>query len=216
MHPAGANPADQALPDSRGHDALIAMGLGSARAGAVLALGARTARIAAASFAIALWLPMGTANAATAGPANFSVAATLATFCTVSATNVAFGTVNAGVAVANTAGRVTLTCNKGATVSRVSLNNGSHAAGTQKRMRDPVSASFLNYKIDRPTGATFDTCPVAGAGPEWNNANRIVATSLFTTTGGPKLINICASIPAGQFPPAGNYSDTVRVTATYN
>lgn len=175
-----------------------------------------TARIAAAGIAVALCLSVGPGFASTAGPANFSVAATLATFCTVSATNVAFGAVNAGVAVANTAGRVTLTCNKGATVSRVSLNNGSHAAGTQKRMRDPVSGSLLNYKIDRPTGATFNTCPVAGAGPEWNNANRIVATSLFTTTGGPKLINICASIPAGQFPPAGNYSDTVQVTATYN
>ena len=161
-------------------------------------------------------MSIGPASALTAGPANFGVAATLTTFCTVSATNVAFGAVNAGVATANTAGQVTLTCNKGATVSRVSLNNGSNATGTQKRMRDPVSGSFLNYKIDRPTGATFNTCPAAGAGPEWNNTNRIVATSLFTATGGPKLINICASIPAAQYPPAGNYSDTVQVTATYN
>ena len=61
--------------------------------GAVPVLGPRrsTARIAAAGVAVALWLSIGPGFASTAGPANFSVAATLATFCTVSATNVAFG-----------------------------------------------------------------------------------------------------------------------------
>ncbi len=165
---------------------------------------------------MAIGLHFAPALAASTGPKNFNVTATLANFCTVSATNVAFGAVNAGVAATNTAGRVTLTCNKGARVTRVQLNNGSNATGTQKRMRNPVSGDFLNYKIDRPTGATFNTCPVAGAGPEWNAANRIVATPLFTTTGGPKLINICASIPAAQFPSAGAYSDTVAVSVTYN
>ena len=133
-----------------------------------------------------------------------------------SASNVAFGTINAGTAATNTAGRVTLACNRGATVTQVALNNGANASGTQKRLRKPATGEFLNYRIDRPTGATFSTCPAAGAGPEWNATNTIVATSLFTTTGGAKLINICASIPAAQYPTAGAYSDTVSVTATYN
>ena len=192
------------------------MSRGSGTVRAVFAHRPGAAHIAVAALASSVWMSIGPAAALTAGPASFTVGATLATFCTVSATNVAFGTVNAGAPVSNTAARVTLTCNKGATVTRVALNNGANATGTQKRMRDPVSGSFLNYKIDRPTGATFNTCPAAGAGPEWNNANRIVATSLFTTTGGAKLINICASIPAAQYPSAGNYSDTVQVTATYN
>jgi spore coat protein U-like protein len=204
------------LPNPRPRAAAIAMRIGSVGAGMTLAPGRRTFRLAVAGLVLTLSLHAGGVLAATAGPASFSVAATLRTFCTVSATNVAFGAVNAGVAAVNAAGRVTLTCNKGATVPRVALNNGANATGTQKRMRDPVSASFLNYRIDRPTGATFGTCPAAGAGPEWNNANTIAATSLFTATGGAKLINICASIPAGQFPPAGSYSDTVQVTATYN
>lgn len=173
-------------------------------------------RILSAAVAAALALPFGAAQAATAGPANFNVTATVANFCTVSAANVAFGSVNAGAAATNTSSSVTLTCNKGATVSSVALNSGSNASGTQKRMRDAVSGDFLNYAIDVPTGATFQTCPAAGAGPEWNASNTIVATTLFTTTGGAKLINICASIPAAQFPSAGSYSDTVQVTATYN
>ena len=156
----------------------------------------------------------GAAQAATAGPANFNVTATVANFCTISAANVPFGSVSAGAAATNTANSVTLTCNKGATVSSVALNNGSNPAGTQKRMTN--GTDFLTYNIDVPTGATFNTCPAAGAGPEWNATNTIVATSLFTATGGPKLINLCASIPAGQYPSAGAYSDTVQVTATYN
>jgi len=172
--------------------------------------------ILAAAIAASVSLSIGSAHAAgTAGPSNFTVTATVANFCTVSAANVAFGPVNAGVAATNSASSVTLTCNKGATVTSVALNNGSNGLLTQKRMIS-AGGEFLNYLIDRPTGATFNTCPAAGAGPEWNATNTIVATSLFTTTGGAKLINICASIPAGQFPSAGAYSDTVAVTATYN
>lgn len=192
------------------------MSRGSGPVGAALVRRNRIVRFAVAALVSSAWMAIGPASALTAGPASFSVAATLATFCTVSATNVAFGSVNAGVAVANTAARVTLACNKGATVTKVALNNGANGAGTQKRMRNAVTGDRINYKIDRPTGATFNTCPVAGAGPEWNAANTIAATTLFTATGGAKLINICASIPAAQFPPAGNYSDTVQVTATYN
>ncbi len=172
--------------------------------------------ILSAAIAATLMLPVGAAQAATAGPSNFNVTATLANFCTVSAANVPFGVVNAGAAATNTANSVTLTCNKGATVTAVALNNGSNASGTQKRMKDAVSGDFLNYAIDVPTGATFNSCPAAGAGPEWNATNTIAATPLFTVTGGPKLINLCASIPSGQFPSAGSYSDTVQVTATYN
>jgi len=164
----------------------------------------------------ALWSAAMTANALTAGPSPFTVSATVANFCTVSAANVAFGTVNAGVAATNTASSVTLTCNKGVTVSSVALDNGSNFNVTKRMKGAVVTTDFLSYKIDVPTGATFTTCPAAGAGPEWNGTNTIVATSLFTTTGGAKLINICASIPAAQYPSGQAYSDTVNVTVTYN
>ncbi len=167
----------------------------------------------AAAIAASLTVPFGSAQALTTN-ANFNVTATLANFCTVSAATVAFGAVNAGAAATNTASSVTLTCNKGATVTSVALNNGSNPSGTQKRMSNGTDT--LNYLIDVPTGATFTTCPAAGAGPEWNATNTIVATPLFAVTGGAKLITLCGSIPAGQFPSAGSYSDTVQVTATYN
>jgi spore coat protein U-like protein len=161
---------------------------------------------------LTLVAPISVSLAATA-TTTFTVTATINNFCTVSAANVAFGAVNAGAAATNVANVVTLSCNHKATVSSVALNNGANALGTQKRMTD--GTDFLNYLIDRPTGATFTTCPAAGAGPEWNATNTIVATPLFATTGGAKPINICASIPAGQFPEAGSYTDTVTVTVTF-
>ncbi len=167
----------------------------------------------AAAVAASLFVSFGSAQAATT-TSNFTVSATLANNCSVSAANVGFGSVNAGAAATNTSSSITLTCNKGAVVGSVALNDGANASGTQKKMSNGTDT--LNYKIDVPTGATFNTCPAAGAGPEWNATNTIVGTSLFTATGGPKLINICASIPAGQFPSAGAYSDTVAVTATFN
>lgn len=161
----------------------------------------------------AMLLPVGAAHAATAGPATFTVSATIANFCTISAANVAFGTVNAGAAATNTASSVTLTCNKGATVSSVALNDGANFSGT-KRMYNGTS-EYLSYHIDRPTGANFDNCPTPGA-DEWNATSTIIATPLFGSTGGAKLIKLCASIPSGQYPSAGAYLDTVQVTATYN
>jgi len=164
------------------------------------------------SGALALAVPMSAPFAATA-TTTFTVTATVGNSCNVSAANVAFGAVNAGAAATNVASTVTLTCNRNAVVSAVALNNGANASGTQKRMTD--GTDFLNYLIDVPTGATFTTCPAAGAGPEWNSTNTIVATSLFAASGGPRPINICASIPAGQFPEAGSYTDTVTITVTF-
>jgi spore coat protein U domain-containing protein, fimbrial subunit CupE1/2/3/6 len=170
----------------------------------------------AASMIVGAWYFGATpAHAATAGPSPFTVNATIANLCTVSAANVNLGTVNAGAAAANSGSSVTLTCNKGVTVSNIVLDNGANATGTQKRMKGLTTATdFLNYNIDIPTTAAF-TCPAVGTG-EWNATGITTASSLFTTTGGAKLIPICASIPSGQFPSGQTYQDTVNVTVTYN
>ena len=174
-------------------------------------------KLAAPMFAAAWYLSATPTQAATAGPSPFNVTATISNFCTVSAANVGFGTVPAGAAATNIGSSVTLTCNKGVAVTSVALDNGANASGTQKRMKGTVTTTdFVNYKIDVPTGATFQSCPLAGAGPEWNATNTIVATSLFTAAGGANTISICASIPSGQFPSGQLYSDTVNVTVTYN
>lgn len=176
----------------------------------------RTVKLAlSAAIAASAAMGVGVAQAATA-TANFNVTATVANFCTVSAANVAFGSVNAGAAATNTSSNITLTCNKGVTFTSLLLNNGSNPSGTIKQMAS--GSERLAYNIDVPTGGTLNTCPTAGSN-EWNTTTGPAAATvqaLFATTGGPKTIPICASIPAAQYPAGGNYSDTVTITATYN
>lgn len=162
----------------------------------------------------ALALSASPAFAATA-TGTFPVTATVVNTCTVSATGVAFGNY-AGNLVTNTSNTISLTCNKGVTISSFFLNDGANPSGTVKQMANGTER--LAYAIDVPTGAALDTCPAVGTS-SWNTTNGpsgAALTALFTTTPGLKPITICASIPAGQYPAGGAYSDTVTMTLTYN
>jgi len=159
---------------------------------------------------LALALPL-------AASAQITVSATVVSACTFgSATAVLNGaSIAAGLAVSDTGNTVNLTCNKGATVT-VALNNGSNATGTQKRLRAGVTTNYISYNLSRPNPLVDggpNTCPGL-PGTEWNAANTVIATSLFATTGGPKPIPICISVPAAQFPAAGTYTDIVTATLT--
>jgi len=153
----------------------------------------------------------------TAAFAQINISATIVNACTFGSASVMLGGagIAAGTAVTDTSGTVNLTCNKGATVS-VALNNGANASGTQKRLRSGATTNYINYNLSRPNTLVDggpNTCPSL-PGTEWNATNTVVATSLFITTGGPKPIPICISVPASQYPPAGTYTDTVTATLT--
>lgn len=145
----------------------------------------------------------------------FTVTATVANNCSVSANNVNFGTYT-GALVTNTSSNITVTCNKGVAITSLLIGNGANASGTQKRMIN--GSEYLNYNIDVPNNAALSTCPAAATN-EWNGTtgpSSANLTALFAATGGPKTIPICASVPASQFVPAGTYTDTVTMTLTYN
>jgi spore coat protein U-like protein len=117
--------------------------------------------------------------------------------------------------VTDTSSTVNLTCNKGATVS-VALDNGANSSGTQKRLRAPSTSNYITYNLSRPNTLVDggpNTCPTL-PGTEWNSTNTVSATSLFVTSGGPKPIPICISVPGAQYPQAGTYTDTVTATLT--
>ena len=159
---------------------------------------------------LALALPL-------AASAQITVSATVVAACTFGSATVALNgaAIAAGAAVTNTASTVNLTCNKGATVT-VALNNGANATGTQKRLRAGTTTNYITYNLSRPNALVDggpNTCPGL-PGTEWNAANTVLATNLFVTTGGPKPIPICISVPAAQYPQAGTYTDTVTATLT--
>ncbi|HJW52324.1 MAG TPA: spore coat protein U domain-containing protein [Burkholderiaceae bacterium] len=143
-----------------------------------------------------------------------TINATVNSQCNIGNATVNLGALNLAAQTDNILTSITLTCNKGATVS-VALNNGANASGTQKRMQRGATGDFLNYSITVPgISGVITTCP-ALPGTSWDATNTFAATNLYTASGGPRSVLLCVSVPSGQFSVgAGNYTDTVTATLT--
>ena len=157
----------------------------------------------------ALLMSLGSAVAVAAtSTTTFDVTATVADACSVSATNLAFGSVtpvdNANIDATST---VTVTCSLGTSYA-VALDAGSNesTAGdvTTRRMKD-AGTNYLSYQMCSDTGRTTVWGDTAGTND---------VTGLGTGLGVPVVVY--GRIPAGQQETAtGSYSDTVNVTVTY-
>lgn len=92
-------------------------------------------------------------------------------------------------------------CTKG-TTAILSMNNGINADGAQRRLTDSNS-SYLNYQIY--TDAARSTI--------WNLSNTV---TYLAQNSSPATVSVYGQIPAGQSDiTAGNYTDTVTITANY-
>jgi spore coat protein U-like protein len=136
----------------------------------------------------------------------FQVTASVAANCTISSTNIAFGSYDPVVANASTpldgTGTVTVRCNKG-TSANIGLDLGSNAAGSTRRMAS--GAERLTYEIYSESGRTAIW---TNSAPNW------VA---HTPTGPPNqaTYTMYGRVPAGQEVATGSYSDTVTATVNY-
>jgi spore coat protein U-like protein len=153
------------------------------------------------STVLAFGLSFKRAQAATA-TTTFTVTATVQATCTVSATNLAFGTYTA--AVANATSTVSVTCTN-TTPYNVGLNAGTAtgATVTTRKMTGPSSAT-LNYGLFQDSGYTQN----------WGNT---VGTDTVSGTGNGSAQNLTVygQVPAGQYVQPGSYSDTITVTVSY-
>lgn len=138
--------------------------------------------------------------------------------CTVSTTPVAFGAYDPiGVNQAsnlNVSGSVTITCVKG-TAPTVGLGLGANASGSIRRMKDATSGDFLTYELYKPPNTTPGTaCSYPGT-TVWGTAGA----NLFSATSAPnknaRSYNVCGTVPAGQDPSVGTYTDTVVATVSF-
>jgi len=92
-------------------------------------------------------------------------------------------------------------CTKNA-VAEITINNGSHANGTQRRMTD----GFGNYLL-------YNLFQNAGYTTAWN---ELTTYEINSTSAAAITLNIYASIPPEQNDaPVGNYTDTVTITTNY-
>jgi spore coat protein U-like protein len=165
-------------------------------------------RLIAAGALLAAGLPL------TASAQTITINATVNSQCNIGNATVNLGPITLAAQTDSTGTSISLTCNKGATVS-VALNNGVNASGTQKRMQRGATGDYLDYSITVPgiSGVTT-TCP-ALPGTSWDATNTFAATNLYTASGGPRSVLLCVSVPSGQFSVgAGSYTDTVTATLT--
>lgn len=156
-------------------------------------------RALAAASLLGAWLSCGHAASATA---NFNVTATVATSCAVSASDLAFGTYDAASNTDTLAtSTISVTCSL-LTPYAISLNNGTNASGSTRRMGS--GASRLSYEIYRDVGLTgifglaTSALGVSGVG-----------------TGFAVPSTIYGKIPKNQAVAPGSYTDQITVTVDY-
>jgi spore coat protein U-like protein len=158
-----------------------------------------TACLAAA--ALISGLPLLQASAATT-TTTFTVTANVVTGCTVTATNLAFGTYSE--AQVDASSTITTDCNNGSAYN-IGLNAGTapSATVTTRQMTGPAGA-LLNYSLFSDAGHSVN----------WGNT---VGTDTVpsTGTGAPQNFTVFGRLPASQFVTTGAYTDTITVTVTF-
>lgn len=136
--------------------------------------------------------------------ANVNVNASVASNCKFSGVNsLYFGDYDHTLSSPTDAtGQANLSCTKGTSVV-LSINNGLHASGPQRRLNDG-SGQLLNYQIY--------TTPARNV--IWDTSNTV---SFVASTSAVTVIPLYGRMPAGQGGGAGTggYTDTVTITATF-
>jgi spore coat protein U-like protein len=173
----------------------------------------KTLRILLAGALLAVCLPF-----AAQAQVNVNVQVTVAQACSVSApVDASFGTQTPLATTNLTAtGSVTLTCNRGA-APLVAVGNGSYFNLTTRRMKD-TGTNYIAYSIMQPTisGSDFTTCPGYGAGSAFGTVgDRLNASAAFSSSGGPRTVNLCFQTSINESTVLATYSDTVQVSVGF-
>jgi len=137
----------------------------------------------------------------------FGVSATVAASCTVSGTNLAFGTtVNALGGNVDATSALTATCTNGSAYT-IGLNAGAATAATvtTRKMTHTNTINTLNYSLST----------IASGGTNWDDIGGTTVAS-GTGNGAGQAITVFGRIPTGQTSAiAGAYSDTITATINF-
>jgi spore coat protein U-like protein len=143
-------------------------------------------------------LPAGAATATS----SFTVSATVASTCLVSATSLGFGSYTGLVVPASSTVSVTCTNTTPYNVG-LSAGLGTGATVTARKMTGPASA-LLAYGLFQDAGHTVGWGVTAGTD-----------TVAGTGNGATQPITVYGQIPTAQYVVPGAYADTITVTVTY-
>jgi|SRR5450432_738757 len=147
----------------------------------------------------------------------FTANATVISNCTISATNLGFGTYDPLSASANNASStVTITCTKNA-ASTIGMDLGIHTVAGVRNMQNGVDV--IAYSIGQPPNNTVGTACTFPAATAWTTSGAGLFTPAAAPSKAARAYNVCGSIAAGQDVPGSVagivYSDTVTASVNF-
>lgn len=158
-----------------------------------------------ASLCLATGLLIGTTylSTATAGSANatLTVGTTVTASCTITGNTLTFPNYS-GSAVTGSA-TLGFTCTNGTSYT-IGLGAGQASGATVTTRKMQSGANLLNYSLLQTSG-----------GANWGNTPGTDTPAAATATGNAQTVTVFGSIPSGQTPPLGTYSDTVVATINF-
>lgn len=144
--------------------------------------------------------------AAKTATATFNVTANVPSSCTITATDLAFGSVPANPG-ANVDAQTTLsvTCTLSTTYT-IALDKGLATGGTVAMRQMQNGTNLLNYTLYTTTARTT----------VWGDGTLSTQTVSGTGNGNAQSVTVYGRVPSGQTNlAAGNFSDTITATVTY-
>lgn len=150
---------------------------------------------------LAMTLPVNQAKAAVVNPNTtpFQVNATVASACTIAATDLNFTPSYIGNLLDGQSA-ITVTCSNGTAYS-LELDNGGAGGNNPNQRRMTFNNNNLTYNLYKDNART----------QVWGTSNQDRMNGL-TGSSAAQVYPVFGRIPAGQTVPAGNYTDTVQVT----
>jgi len=152
------------------------------------------------------------------GTSSFTAQASVNTNCTIATSSVAFGSYDPigthRTAPLNAVGAVAVTCVKGTTPT-VALGLGMHASGSTRRMRDAANTDYLVYELYKPASNAAGAPCSFPAMTVWGSAGASLVVATAAPSRAPRTYNVCGTVPAGQNPRIGTYTDTVVATVNF-
>jgi len=144
--------------------------------------------------------------AAKTATATFNVTANVPSACSITATDLAFGVVDANPAAnIDAQTNLSVTCTLGTTYA-IALDKGLSATGTVAMRQMTNGANTLNYTLY--TAAARTTI--------WGDGTLSTQTVNGTGNGNSQTVTAYGRVPSGQTNlAAGNFSDTITATITY-
>lgn len=139
-------------------------------------------------------------------PLSFTVSTTVINDCSLSATNINFGTAGVLNSTLNATGTLSVACTSNDPYAiTLSAGSGSGASVADRRLTKSGGSEQVRYQLYRNAAYT----------QPWGDGTGGTTTATGTGTGSNQAFTVYARVLAQPTPSAGNYNDTIIATIAY-